>query len=582
MKRYMQFLLFTIIINSVYGQTFLQENTSIDNFFYPSIDWADYDNDGDKDLVISGGVDTSGDYSADISSIKIYNNNNGTLTSINTPNIYGLHLGFVKFLDIDNDSDLDLITSGQNYTDITSYYFTIYENVNGNFTVKQQLDGTIYSSLDYGDYDNDGDLDLLVTGAYQANSGASKMSRIYNNESGTFTDANIVLPAVQNGNAQFGDFDTDGDLDILIMGTDENDLYILKTFINNNTVFTEGQNLPGMYLGWFTLGDYDNDGDIDFAVMGDDTNDDYAAKIYTNVSGSFSELVTLNGIDNSSGTNPVAWGDYDNDGDLDLVISGTDEDYNDITHLYKNNNNTFSIVNEGLINLGGSASLFWADYDNDKDLDLLISGFFDDANYASQTILHKNNTTIENEKPNAPTNLVSTINTNDSITFSWDNATDDYTPSNGLHYLLTVGTTENGAEIASYKVYGTSWTINNLTANNYYWSVRAIDTAFVMSDATSNQTLGIDEFETPITFNVYPNPSSIDKIIHIDYNIAVLSSNTVEVVIYSAIGQKVYQKTYKEHSNTYKEIDLSALTSGIYLLQFNSGNQTMTKKVILK
>lgn len=320
MKKVKLLLVLAWFANIVDAQVFVEETTTLDDYFFPSMHWADYDNDGDKDLVISGGIDTTNDYSADTSSIKIYNNNNGVLTALNTPDIYGLHLGFVKFIDIDNDNDLDLITAGQNYTDITNYFFTIYENINGNFTVKQQLEGGVYSSLDFGDYDNDGDLDLLVTGAYQVTSGPTVKTRIYNNDNGVFTNSNINLEGVQNGSAQFGDFDLDGDLDLLIMGQNENYTYILKTLINNNAVFTAGQDLPGMYYGWFAFGDYDNDGDLDFAVMGDDTNDDYAAKIYTNSLGSFSELATLNGIDNSSGTNPIAWGDYDNDGDLDLVI----------------------------------------------------------------------------------------------------------------------------------------------------------------------------------------------------------------------------------------------------------------------
>lgn len=572
-----------LLVNSAYSQIFTQETSVVDDFFFPSMDWADYDNDGDKDLVISGGVDTSGDYSADISSIKIYTNNNGVLSVLNTPDVYNLHLGFVKFLDIDNDNDLDLITAGQNYNDITTYYCTVYENDNGSFTEKQQLEGVIYSSLDYGDYDNDGDLDLLITGAYQSTTGTPRMTRIYTNTNGTFTDSTIALPGVQNGNAEFGDFDNDGDLDVLVMGLDVNDAYILKTLFNTNAIYTEEQSLPGMYLGGFALGDYDNDGDLDFATMGDDTNDDYASKIYTNTAGNFTELTTLTGIDSSSGTTPIGWGDFDNDGDLDLVAAGTDVDYNDKTYLYENNNGVFATVNEGLVNLGGNTSLKWVDYDNDNDLDILISGFFDDANYASQTVVHKNNVAVVNSSPSVPSNLISTINADNSITFSWDSATDDFTPATGLYYWLSIGTTNNGVEVASYKVYGNSWTIKNLnTSVNYYWSVNAVDTAFVMSNAAVNETLGVQEFNSNNSFTIYPNPST-DKKINLVYNVNRLNTNNNTIVIFSNTGQKVFETTLKSNSDFYnKTVDLSALSSGMYILQFNSGEYTATRKIILE
>lgn len=554
-------------------------STTVTNFFFPSLDWGDYDNDGDLDFVISGGVDTTNNTFADTSIIKLYQNTNGTFTEVATPNIYGLHLGAVKFVDIDNDKDLDLITGGQNYTNITTYFLTVYENNNGTFTTKQQLSGTIYSSIDIGDYDNDGDLDLLVTGANQTASGSGVSTKIYTNTNANFVDSGISLPGVQNGTAQFGDFDLDSDLDIILMGLDENSTYVLKTYTNANGSFTELQSLPGMYLGWLALGDYDNDGDLDFAVMGDDTNDDYAAALYTNNNGSFAlSSVSLTGIDSSSGTSSIAWGDQDNDGDLDLIMAGTDDNYNDVTFLYENNAGTFTkLTNTGIQDVGGNTSLGWSDFDGDLDLDLIISGLYTNTNsdYIGGTFLYTNDVTTTNQKPSAPSNLMSTINSDNSITFQWDQSTDDNTPTNGLYYWITVGTTNNGAEIASYKIQGTSWTIKNLGSVNYYWSVQAVDTSFILSDKASAQTLSVDKFGNPLTAAVaiYPNPT--DAVVHI------LNSSNKKIEALS-----VYDMQGKEimfiNSDSISKIDVSQFSKGVYILHIQVETSIITKKLIVK
>ena len=482
---------FIAFATQLHSQIFNEVSSSLNDYWYPSSDIADIDNDGDKDLVIMGALDTNNDASPNQSKIDFYENVNGVLTLITQTNVGDLHLGSVKFLDIDNDGDQDLITAGQNYNDITTYALTVYENTNGNFSVKQQLEGVIYSSIDVGDYDNDGDLDVLVSGAYQASGGASVYTRIYNNVNGTFSDANANLPGVQNGNAVFADSDNDADLDVVISGYNSTGDNFATLYTNTDGSFTEAALPFNTGESWIAMGDYDNDGDLDLAYTG--YNDDYdsVTKLYNNDgNGVFVDTaITFEGVTNSSGNRPIIWGDYDNDGDLDLVYAGSNNDYDDITYLYNNDGGAFSLASEGLINLGSYANLKFFDSDGDNDLDLLISGGSDADGYVGRTRLFENTVATSNIKPNAPTNLSSVINDDDSITFSWDSATDDFTPSNGLFYMLTVGTTENGSEVASYPVHGTTWTIQGLGgAVNYYWSVSAIDTAFVASDLTTSET----------------------------------------------------------------------------------------------
>ncbi len=568
-----------VVLSALPTDLFSEISTTTSDYWYASSDWADINNDGNLDLVISGGIDTDNDDYADSSKIDFYENVNGTLTLTSQVNVVDLHLGSVKYLDYDNDGDIDLVTSGQNYNDIYTFYLTVYENENGTFSVSQQLEGVVYSSIETGDYDNDGDLDLLVSGAFQDAGGASLYTRIYENVNGTFSDANAGLPAVQNGNAVFADVDNDSDLDILITGYDINGDNFSALYTNDNGSYTLATLPFTTAESWLALGDYDNDGDLDFAYTGYDDNYDYVTKIYNNDgNGTFTDSgFLLEGVGNFTGNNPVVWGDYDNDGDLDLVFAGTDNNYDDKTYLYTNNQTSFDLASEGLINLGSYANLKFIDLDGDNDLDFAISGGSDVDGYVGRTRFFENNTTVANAAPNAPSNLISSANPNNSMTFSWDAATDDFTPSNGLFYMLTVGTTQGGNEIASYPVYGTTWTIENLgNATNYFWSVSAVDTSFVESTEATSETLSINNFETN-TFSIFPNPSN-DGIIDLKFSDETLYSEKNQINVYSTTGQKVYSTSISTNTS---QINLSELNSGIYIIEITSGNNSFTEKLVL-
>lgn len=555
---------------------FEEVTAGISNFFYASLDWGDFDNDGYKDVIVSGGIDTTGDHSADQSAVKLFRNKqDGTFEEVVTP-MYGLHLGAVKFVDVDNDADLDVVICGQNYADITKYYLTVYENDGAKFKKKQDLDGLIYASLSFADIDNNGTLDMLVTGASQAHGTAAQKAFVYTNEKGMFKKSSIALPGVQNGQAEFADIDADGDMDILIMGTDKDDKYILKTFSNDAATFTEKQSLPGMYLGGLAFGDFNADGYPDFAVMGDDTNDDYAALIYKNTKGTFAEYKKLKGVDSSSGTTPVAWADYDNDGDLDLLLAGTDEDYNDVSLTYKNNNGKFHLTNEGIQGLGGNVSLGWADIDNDNDVDALVSGWYTDkkGNYTSGTLLHKNTTVKANLAPSAPTNLTTTTAGN-AVTFAWDAATDDTTNSNGLFYMLQVGTTKGAHDVAYYPVYGTTWTLKGIGSGPFYWSLTTVDAAYVQSSVAegTSVTLGTDKVEKEAAnVLVYPNPIQEEAKVTLPKHLT-----NARWSVYDINGRRVLA-AQKMTSNGV--VNMAALTSGTYVLKITTANAVVTKKIV--
>jgi hypothetical protein len=81
--------------------------------------------------------------------------------------------------------------------------------------------GVQQSSAAWGDYNNDGFIDILLTGVY--NYGNPPISKIYrNNGNDTFSEqTSIILTGVGNSSVTWGDYDNDGDLDILISGLDK-------------------------------------------------------------------------------------------------------------------------------------------------------------------------------------------------------------------------------------------------------------------------------------------------------------------------------------------------------------------------
>ena len=78
------------------------------------------------------------------------------------------------------------------------------------------LPGTGYGSTAWGDYDGDGDLDVLLTGS----SATGPLSRIYRNDDGFFVEYDPGFVDLQYGSGEWGDFDNDGDLDVVITGYD--------------------------------------------------------------------------------------------------------------------------------------------------------------------------------------------------------------------------------------------------------------------------------------------------------------------------------------------------------------------------
>ncbi len=480
-----------LLISAIHATTFVDTGAGISPAYNAASAWGDYDGDGDLDFITTG-------YSGTSRITKLYRNDSGVFTDTNS-SIIAVQNGSVDWGDYDKDGDLDLLITGNTATNVQ--ISRIYRNDNGTFVdIVAGLDGVCYSSASWGDYDNDGDLDILITGATNTSTLAT-IAKIYTNTNGVFSST-ISFTGVWRSSAAWGDYDNDGDLDIVYTGATTGVApfgSIFKLFRNDSGTFVDtSSTLPGAYFSALAWGDYDNDSDLDLLVSGHNGSS-ATAKLYRNDSGSFVDsAVSLTGVYSSNS----AWSDYDNDGDLDIILTGTTGAPS--IKVYNNNSGSFSEASYGLtaIYLGNAT---WGDYDNDGDLDLLLVGTSSTSPYTPIAKIYRNDGTAVNVSPSSPTNLRRYLSGN-YVIFQWDAPYDDHTPSGNLTYALRIGTTSGGNDVIACLATSTgirkkvvsgfantcTWkvlkTVFN-TTNTYFWSVQAIDGALRGSSFAQQATI---------------------------------------------------------------------------------------------
>ncbi len=578
-------IIFLLICGSSNAQPFVDINAGLTGLHWSDVAWGDYDNDGDLDVIIAG-------FDLDNNAVtKIYNNRgNDEFIEVSGLPIPGTYIGDVAWGDYDADGDLDIIIQG--YT-TGSEITTLYEN-KGNDTFVDS--GEIFvvltdGSVSFVDFNNDGHSDILITGF----DGTSYLSKIYkNNGDATFTETDVDFPGAIKSSYEWCDYDKDGDMDIFLSGLDGQGGLISKLYTNNgDETFSETENnFTGAWLGDVAWGDYNSDGYPDILLSGF-YNPGRTTEIYKNNGNGTFTLITsavLPGVAHSSSI----WGDYDNDGDLDIFICGTYEEggtWTRVTDVFINNgDDTFTEagLNFAIDCYWGESA--WGDYDADGDLDLICSGH-DDAG-GSNTIIYRNDNTTTNTAPAAPQNLTSSVFDNE-ITLSWDASTDDETPSAGLYYnayirtdagdmtWIPISDIENGYRLlpaVGNVSQNLSWTITGLEDGDYFWSTQALDNNFEGSTFATEEsftigTIGIENTQ-PQEVCIYPNPSN--GVFAIRYG---NTQNPKQLMVTDCQGREIYSFTVSEKQTS---LDLTQFGKGIFFIRILSGNESTIKKVIVE
>ncbi len=409
---------------------------------YSAVVLGDIDNDSDVDMIISGTDGTT--YTS-----KIYQNNgSGSFTEIHAGSLQAVSRGALVLGDIDNDGDLDLILSGSRFDDIWYYFSIIYQNDGaGSFTEinPATLIGVGECALSLGDIDEDGDPDLILSGY----NGLLPVRIYENNGTGSFAIVDNLAWSYR-ASSSLGDIDNDGDLDLILTGCVNGPDQFTKIYQNDGTgsfVEINPGTLTGVSSGSTAFGDLDDDGDLDMILTGrysDGPVSHYVAEIYENDgSGSFTEINagTLTGVNSSS----VALGDIDNDGDLDLVLTGYSSGSAYNSKIYRNNGSgAFTEIGAGTLTEVAKGSIAFGDIDGDGDLDLIHTG----AGSSRVSKIYQNDEAIVNVFPSLPENPhVEDVGGYWKI--SWDASADDHTSSNMMRYKTAIGSASDNDSYTS-------------------------------------------------------------------------------------------------------------------------------------
>jgi hypothetical protein len=526
--------------------------------------WVDYDNDGDLDVYFTNRVTDEN---------RLFRNDDLTpegFVEATPPILAGSsNSRGCPWGDYDNDGDLDLYISNKGSNRL------IRNDGGGNFTdvtASPLDDPSTGQTSAWLDFDNDGDLDL-----YQVNNGANKLFR--NDSAGIFTD--VTSGPLGDANWAMGlgvaDYDNDGDVDIYVANYDGANVLLENegggVFTDVTTAVIESAR-PSYGATW---GDYDNDGDLDLYVTNEGANN-----LFRNNGSSFEDVSVYPIYDGSRGRG-AAWGDYNLDGHLDLYLVN----YGTLNKLFRNKGDAsfeeapctacpFMDGQEGF-------SAAWADFDKDGDLDFYVVNDDGRWNRLLRNELVPGHHWLEVD----PTGVISN---SDGI---------------GARVRIVVGGEPQMREICSASGFASQ---GPLTAWFGLGPETVVDTIEVtwpasgivqtLTGVTCDQTIviyevdlsgvGVGDVTRPSTFRLYPgrpNPFSTVTTIRFDLPVAAL----VDLAIYDVSGRMVrglIDESLKQpgrHTAYWNGLNGKGerVASGVYFCRLRAGSYVEIGEVLL-
>ena len=556
---------------------------------------------------------------------------NAQVSFVNQSNIIGITDdtgvvsmgGGVSFVDYDNDGWDDITLGTGNGKSIQ-----FYKNYDGFFVQESLLPVELNfqnKSINWVDFDNDGDKDLFVTSQTDGN---RLFERLSDNSLLDITiSAGFVTENMFTFGASWGDINNDGCLDVYISNYKEGTTITNYLYQSNcDGTFTEVTNAIGLFntpaltfcSGFF---DFNNDGWQDLYIANDKVGQNHLYK--NNGDGTFVDVSQSSGTDLVIDAMSVTIDDFNADGYLDIFITNTPNDvavtFGSTVLLKNNGDETFSNISESsgaqLNSWSWGANFF--DSENDGDLDLYVSCSYDGSNGFPSYGFYENTgfETFENSESVGFNNNVSSystaigdtnndglvdivVNNNNQTPFVWNNLT---TTDNNYIKVKLIGTVSNRDAIGSkievsvggnlqyrYIMCGEGYLSQNSLVQNIgidealgidyikvTWLSGVEDILYNIAPnqiltITEGSTLSIGDFEEKISLE-YQNPIA-------DF-VQIKASQVVEnVTIYNSLGVKVIESTI---FNKQLRINVNHLQVGIYYckLKFDSNGFQIIKLI---
>jgi len=565
--------------------------------------WGDYDNDGDLDVFVSEGRSSEQN--------KLYRNDgnlNFTLVD-NAITQDAANSSSAVWGDFDNDGNLDLYVSNNATPPALPQPNFLYKNDGApNYTFTKlttespAIDSNYTWSSSWVDYDNDGDLDLHVPENrhlgldffYENNGSPDSEGRFF-----TKTVIDFVTDVVEStGVVSWMDYDNDGDQDLFMIksgrshptGNEDNRIFhnqLSETgALNFQRVTTAGMvnHLDRDFQA--SWGDYDNDGDMD-VYLGNFDGSNY---LYQNEGDSlFTRILEGALVEDSTPTLGSSWGDYDNDGDLDLFVANT---VGQLSAYYENDGTggftklESEKVGSPVLNRSNAQSCANADINNDGYLDLFIANGPLSATVLASDYLYLNNggdrnyllLSLKGVNSNAAAigtkvRIKTTNNNNESV---WQmrvvsgNPTGDRAQNSlRVHFGLNE-TTVIDSMIVEWTS-GQQDIFTNVQASQICQITEGGTTTCELLTKTKEQLVDLTDFK------VSPNPVSGDSLF-IEYELK--NTKNVQFLLYDSNGK--FLQSHKQNNDGQFQMNIQNLNAGIYILTLQTKEGKVSKKIVVK
>ncbi len=542
-----------------------------------SVNFVDVNGDGWDDIFITNGP------FAGQNNMLYLNNQNNTFTTIAADPIVNDNdrSDGASFADVDNDGDLDafVVTFGANGVGKKNYFYR--NQGNGSFVYEPNSAMGIpltYSEMcAWIDLNNDQNLDLYVT-----NSVGNLHNLYYENQGdGSFEGVfglTISGESLPSRSIDWIDYDGDGDSDLFVTNEENHANSLFRndgpnnfTQINDLTITLSFNNSVGS--SW---ADIDNDGDFDLFVANYATNGE-ANQLYFNENGIFSEVTNspvTTAITSSFGS---TFGDVDNDGDLDLFVCNAYLGSQDTNFLYLNDGSgNFSLDTGSALALhqGYTFGAAFGDYDNDGWLDIVLgntlnenqsNALFHNTGTGNNWVkLHCQGTESNFSAVGAVVKLKAIINGTEVWQTRSIASASGYCSQNSYTVHFGLGDATTIEELIVKWPAGTTESFSNITINEAHLIIEGQGT---LGQPNFNLGHGV----------VYPNPFT-EQI-----SIAFLGSKNESLLfqVYTMAGKLIFEETVTDSEN-HTSPPLSFLTKGTYVYTLSNveGKIVKTGKII--